>query len=144
MAANLTVANSSLVLSVEGLYPKGLTLQGYAADNVFEVGAVENKEIVMGIDGNLSAGFVYNPQPITLTLQADSPSLEVFEQIWQRESSNREALRVGLTIALPSVNKRFVGRNGFLTSYQAPSGQRLLQPGVAVFNFARLEFSKIS
>lgn len=144
MAATLTVANSSIVLTVEGLYPSGVTLQGYAADSVFEVGAVENKEIVMGIDGNLSAGFVHNPQPITMTLQADSPSLEVFEQIWQREASNRDALRVGMTIALPSVNKRYVGRNGFLTSYQAPNAERILRPGVAVFNFARLEFSKIS
>jgi len=144
MAASLTVANSSIVMTVEGLYPNGVTLAGYAADNVFEFGAVESKELSMGIDGKYSAGFVYNPIPFTLTLQADSESLDVFEQIWQRETSNRDALAVGLTVALPSTGKRYTLRNGYLQSYQAPNGQRILQPGVAVFSFARMEFSKIN
>lgn len=144
MSATLTVANSSLVLSVEGLFPSGVQLQGYAADNVFEAPTVENGEFSMGIDGKLSAGYVFNQIPFTITLQADSPSLDVFEQTWQREASNRDKLQIGLTVALPSNNKRYVLRNGFLQSYQAPSGQRILQPGVAVFTFGRIEFSKIS
>lgn len=144
MAASLTVANSSIVMTVEGLFPNGVTLAGYAADNVFEFGAVESKELSMGIDGKYSAGFVYNPIPFTLTLQADSESLDVFEQIWQRETSNRDALSVGLTVALPSTSKRYTLRNGYLQSYQAPNGQRILQPGVAVFSFGRMEFSKIN
>lgn len=144
MAATLTVANSSLVLSVEGLYPNGVPLQGYAADNVFEAPTVENGEFSMGVDGKLSAGYVFNQIPFTITLQADSASLDVFEQIWQREASNRDKLQIGLTVALPSNNKRYVLRNGFLQSYQAPSAQRILQPGVAVFTFGRIEFSKIS
>jgi hypothetical protein len=143
MAATLTVANSSIVMTVEGIYPSGVPLSGYAADNVFEFGAVESKELSMGIDGKYSAGFVHNPIPFTLTLQADSPSLVVFEQIWQRESSTRDALGVGLTVALPALGKRYGLRNGFLQSYQAPSGQKILQPGVAVFSFARLEFTTL-
>lgn len=144
MTATLTVANSSLVLSAEGLYPNGVQLQGYAADNVFEAPTVENGEFSMGIDGKLSAGYVFNQIPFTITLQADSASLDVFEQIWQREASSRDKLQIGLTVALPSNNKRYVLRNGFLQSYQAPSGQRILQPGVAVFTFGRIEFSKIN
>lgn len=144
MAATLTVANSSIVMTIEGLFPSGVTLSGYAADNVFEFGAVESKELSMGIDGKYSAGFVHNPIPFTLTLQADSESLDVFEQIWARETANRDALGVGLTVALPATGKRYVLRNGYLQSYQAPSGQRTLQPGVAVFSFGRLEFSKIN
>jgi len=144
MAATLTVANSSIILTVEGLYPNGVPITGYAADNVFEFGAVESKELSMGIDGNYSAGFVYNPIPFTLTLQADSPSVEVLEEIWRRETSSRGALNVGLTVALPAVNKRYGLRQGYLMSYQAPSGQRILQPAVAQFSFGRLEPSKIS
>lgn len=144
MTATLTVANSSLVLSVEGLFPNGVQLQGYAADNVFESPTVENGEFVMGVDGKLSAGYVFNQIPFTITLQADSPSLDVFEQIWQREASTRDKLQAGLTVALPSNNKRYVLRNGFLQSYRAPSAQRILQPGVAVFVFGRIEFSKIN
>ena len=144
MTATLTVANSSIVLTVEGLYPNGVALTGYAADNVFEMQAVENGEFSMGIDGKLSAGWVPNPIPLTLTFQADSPSLRIMQEIWQREQSTRDKLRTGLTIALPSNNMRYTARDGFMQSFQAPSGQRILQPGVAVFTFGRIEFSRIN
>ena len=139
MAATLTVANSTITMTVEGLFPNGVRLSGYAADNVFEFGAVENGETAMGIDGRLSAGYVFNEIPFTLNLQADSASLDVFEQIWTREASIRNKLDIGITVALPAVGKRYGLRNGYLRSYQAPSGQRILQPGVAVFTFGRYE-----
>lgn len=144
MAGTLTVANSSLIITVEGLYPSGVRLEGYAADNVFETAAVENAEIVMGVDGKLSAGYVFNPIQFTVNLQADSPSLDVFESIWQREASTRDKLRVGFSAALPSTNKRYVLRDGFFQSYQAPQAQRTLQPASAVFMFSRIEFTKIN
>lgn len=143
MAATLTVANSVITMTVEGLFPSGVRLQGYAADNVFEFGAVENGETAMGIDGKLSAGYVFNEIPFTITLQADSESLDVFEQIWTREATQRNKLEIGLTVALPAVGKRYGLRNGFLRSYQAPNGQRILQPGVAQFVFGRYEPVKL-
>lgn len=143
MGATLTVANSSLVMTVEGIFPNGVALQGYAADNVFETGEVENGEFQMGIDGKLSAGYVFNEIPFTITLSADSPSLDVFEQIWQREASNRDKLDIGLAVALPSNGKRYGLRSGFMRSYKAPSGQRILQPGVAIFTFGKMEFVKL-
>lgn len=144
MSATLTVANSSIVMSVEGLYPSGVTLAGYAADDVFDNPAVENAELSMGIDGKLSAGYVFNPFPVTITLQADSPSLVVFEEIWTREASLRNKLDIGLTFATPANGKRGVFRGGFMTSYQPPNAKRILQPGVAVFTFARYEPSRTS
>lgn len=143
MSATLTVANSSIVLTVEGLYPNGVTLQGYAADNVFEFPEVENAELQMGIDGKLSAGYVFNPFPVTLTLSADSPSLAVFEEIWNREQAIRNKLDLGLSIATPANGKRGTFRNGYLTSYRAPSGQRILQPAAAVLTFGRYEPGKL-
>jgi hypothetical protein len=144
MAATLTVANSSIVLTVEGIHPHGVPLTGYAADNVFEMPTVENGEFSMGIDGKLSAGWVPNPIPLTLTFQADSPSIRILQEIWQREQSTRDKLRTSLTIALPSANLRYTARDGFMQSFQAPSGQRILHPGVAVFIHGKVEFSQIS
>lgn len=144
MTASLTVANSVINMTVEGLHPNGVRLQGYAADNVFEFGDVENGEFSMGIDGKLSAGFVYNEIPFTITLQADSPSLVIFEQIWQRERADRDKLEIGITVASPSLGKRATLRTGFMRSYKAPQGQRTMQPGVAVFTFGGLDFSQTS
>lgn len=143
MAGTLTTANSVLAMSTEALFPQAQVLSGYAADNIFETDAVENGEYSMGIDGKLSAGFVFNEIPFTLTLQADSDSLKLFEQIWQYEVSNRTKLTNNLTITLPSLRRRYDLKNGFMRSYKAPAGQKILQPGVVAFVFARIEPSNL-
>lgn len=143
MAGTLTVANSTITQTVEALYTSAQRIQGYAADDAFDFAEVENGEYSMGIDGNLSAGFVFNAIPFTITLQADSPSISIFENVWQYEVSNRTKLTNQLTVSLPAVGKRYELKNGFMQSYKAPSGKKILQPGVAVFTFARLQVSPI-
>lgn len=143
MAGTLTTANSVLAMTTEALFPAAQILSGYAADNAFEPDAVENGEYSMGIDGRLSAGFVYNEIPFTLTLQADSESLKLFEQIYQYEVSNRTKLVNNLTVTLPSLRRRYDLKNGFMRSYKAPAGQKILQPGVVAFVFARMEASNL-
>ncbi|NGX96385.1 hypothetical protein [uncultured Bradyrhizobium sp.] len=143
MPATLTTANSVLALTTEALFPAAQVLTGYAADNIFETDAVENGEYSMGIDGNLSAGFVYNEIPFTLTLQADSPALKLFEQIYGYEVANRTKLTNNLTITLPALGRRYDLKKGFMRSYKAPAGQKILQPGVVAFVFARQEMSNL-
>jgi hypothetical protein len=143
MPATLTVANSALLLTTEALFPQAQRLQGYAADDAFDFENVESGEYSMGIDGKLSAGFVFNEIPLSITLQADSPSLTLFEQTYQYEVSNRTKLQQDLTITLPSVNKRYDLKAGFMRRYKAPSGKKILQPGVVEFVFARMEVSPL-
>lgn len=143
MAATLTVANSVLSLTVEALFPQAQRLQGYAADDVYDVDAVENGEFSMGIDGNLSAGFVYNEIPFTLTLQADSPSLVLFENVWNYEASNRTKLQCDLSVSLPANGKRYDLKKGYVRSYKAPAGKKILQPGVVVLTFGRMQPSPL-
>lgn len=143
MPASLTVANSAILLTTEALYPQAQRLQGYAADDVFDFENVENGEYSMGIDGHLSAGFVFNAIPFTMTLQADSPSLSQFETTYQYEVSNRTKLLQNLTITLPAVSKRYELKGGYMTRYKAPSGKKILQPGVVEFTFARMQVSAL-
>ncbi|HWT35072.1 MAG TPA: hypothetical protein VN289_02275 [Paraburkholderia sp.] len=143
MAGTLTVANSTITQTVEALYTSAQRIQGYAADDAFDFSEIENGEYSMGIDGKLSAGFVFNAIPFTLTLQADSPSIGIYENVWQYEVTNRTKLTNQLTVSLPAVGKRYELKDGFMQSYKAPSGKKILQPGVAVFTFARLQVSPI-
>jgi len=143
MAGTLTVANSTITQTVEALYTSAQRIQGYAADDAFDFSEIENGEYSMGIDGKLSAGFVFNAIPFTLTLQADSPSISIYENLWQYEVQNRTKLTNQLTVSLPAVGKRYELKDGFMQSYKAPSGKKILQPGVAVFTFARLQVSPI-
>jgi hypothetical protein len=141
MPATLTVANSTLAMTTEALYPSPQRIQGYSADDAFDFAEVENGEYSMGIDGKLSAGFVFNEIPFTITLQGDSASLALYENIWQYEYSNRTKLTQTMTITLPAVNKRYELQNGFMRSYKAPSGKKILQPAVVVFVFNTLQVS---
>ena len=143
MSGTLTVANSTITQTVEALYTSAQRIQGYAADDAFDFSEIENGEYSMGIDGKLSAGFVFNAIPFTLTLQADSPSISIYENLWQYEVTNRTKLTNQLTVSLPAVGKRYELKDGFMQSYKAPSGKKILQPGVAVFTFARLQVSPI-
>ncbi|QMV32332.1 hypothetical protein T2_00015 [Ralstonia phage Elie] len=144
MSATLTTANSSLAMIVEGLYPQAQALQGYAADDAFEADAVESMESSMGIDGKLSVGYVPNPVTFTVTLQADSPSLTIFENIVQSERTNRNKWQIDLTATLPAVGKRYELQKGFLQSYKAPAGKKILQPAVIVVLFESVKFSPFS
>jgi hypothetical protein len=141
MAATLTTANSTMFMSVEALFPQAQRIQGYAADDAFDTEGVENGEYLFGIDGKLSAGFVYNEIPLTLTLQADSPSLTMFEQVVQYERTNRTKLTVQHTITIPDLGKRYNFSNGFMRSYKAPAGKKILQPSVVVFVFEKMDVS---
>lgn len=141
MAGTLTVANSTLAMATEALYTSAQRVQGYAADDAFDFAEVENGEYSMGIDGKLSAGFVFNAIPFTMTLQADSPSLQLFENIWQYEYTNRTKLTQQVTVTLPAVGKRYELKDGFMQSYKAPSGKKILQPAVVVFTFNTLQVS---
>lgn len=143
MAGTLTTANSAILITTEALFPQAQRIQGYAADDAFDFENVQNGEYSMGIDGNLSAGFVFNEIPFTLTLQADSPSLSLFEQTYQYEVSNRTKLTQNVTVTLPAVSKRYELKGGFMRQYKAPSGKKILQPGVVEFVFARLQVSAL-
>lgn len=137
MAATLTVANSVITMTCEALYTSPVQLQGYAADDAFETDAVENGEYSMGIDGNLSAGFVYNAVPFTLTIQADSASIAIFENIYQYEVSNRTKLRHDWSVSIPANGRRYDLTKGYMRSYKAPAGKRILQPAVIALVFER-------
>lgn len=139
MAGTLTVANSALFATVEGLYPSAQRLQGYAADDAFDFTEVENGEYSMGIDGNLSAGFVFYEVPFAITLQADSPSVLLFENIWNYEAANRTKLVHNWTVTIPDLGRRYDLKNGFMRSYKAPSGKKILQPAVVQLVFGRLQ-----
>jgi hypothetical protein len=141
MPATLTTANSTMFMSVEALYPNAQRIQGYAADDAFDTEGVENGEYLYGIDGKLSAGFVFNETPLTITLQADSPSLTIFENVMQYERTNRTKLQVQHTITIPDLGKRYDFTNGFMRSYKAPAGKKILQPSVVVFVFEKLQVS---
>jgi len=127
--ATLTGANSQFTLTVQGVYSAPVTLQGYATDDAFKSEAVANSEVVMGVDGTLSGGFVFTPYKTTIMLQADSPSIDVMETWKNTNIAARDTFIANGSIFVPSINKVFTLTRGFLTnSTSFPDNKKLLQP----------------
>jgi hypothetical protein len=127
--ASLTVANSVIFLVIPDLFPIPQQLMGYAADDVMTTEAVDSVEVVMGIDGQLSAGWMPTPKRQTFTLQADSPSTIMFDAWQQSQEAIKDAYVADATISLPSIGYTYVCTKGFLTNYSpVPDARRILQP----------------
>lgn len=124
---DITAANAVLMLSIPGLFAVPQQLQGFAADDVYDLDEIESVETLMGVDGRLSGGFVWKPQPQTITLQADSASNAVFDAWNENQKSGLRTYQANGVLILPSLGIKFVQTVGFLTNYKAPGAKRLVQ-----------------
>lgn len=125
----ITSANSVFTIVIPGLFPAPVQLQGYASDKAFTTEAIDLAEVQMGVDGRMTAGFVPNPTKQTVTLQADSPSKDIFTALIQAMKTAREVFYISGSIALPSTGESFTLTRGILTNTkQIPDAQKVLQP----------------
>lgn len=132
----ITAANSVFSLTVNNLYPTPQKLGGYAADDAFTSEAVELAEVVMGVDGKQSAGFVFNPTKQTITLMPDSPSIVIFETWKNTMRTVREVFPANATILMPSIKRKYTLTNGILTSAKAlPDVKKLLQANAYIISW---------
>jgi len=127
--ATITAANSQFSLAIADLYPTPQSLQGYAADDAFSTDAVDITETVMGVDGHLSGGFVFNPVSQTINIMPDSPSLEIFENWYLASKTAREVYVANGTIIMPAISRKFTLKRGFLISTPPiATARKTLQP----------------
>jgi hypothetical protein len=125
----ITSANSVFTIVIPGLFPAPVQLRGYASDKAFTTEAVDLAEVQMGVDGRMTAGFVPNPVKQTITLQADSPSKDIFTAMIQAMKTAREVFYISGSISLPSTGESFTLTRGILTNAkQIPDAQKVLQP----------------
>jgi len=140
MAGTLTVANSSMVLVVADLFPSGVPLQGYAADEVFSAEPATHIETMMGVDGRLSGGWVPSERTVNLSLMGDSDSNFVFEEWAGAQRQRRDALIATLIVTVFAINRVYTCTYGFLRTYSSlPDGRRILQPRRYAITFQAID-----
>lgn len=128
MSNNITSADSTFALTITDLYDTPQLLQGYSADAAFAFEAVENVETVMGIDGNMSAGFVFNPIEQSVSIMPDSPSAIIFQQWVKQQRSDKNVYWATAVINIPAIRQIVTLTNGVLVSGPpAPTAARVLQ-----------------
>jgi hypothetical protein len=126
---SLTGANSVIILSIPNLFATPVVLQGYAADDIFDVDQVRRAETLMGVDGFLSAGFIWEQVKQTYAFQADSDSNLIFDQWQMAEQAISDKYPCTATITLPGILAQFNCGPGYLTmASPIPGAKKLYQP----------------
>ena len=126
---SITSANALIVLTVPGVLAVATQLQGFAADDVFDTDDVEMAATLMGVDGILSGGFVYSMVPWNIALQADSPSMPVFEAWDQAQQAVVDVLPAQATVTLTSVGRSYQMVTGYLVrGKRMPDAKKTLMP----------------
>lgn len=142
--ASLTSANAVITLTVPGLFNTPVQLQGFMTDNIYDLPTVEVNQTAMGVDGKLSAGFVFNAIDQTFHIQADSLSNQIFDTWMQAMITQRDTYRVNGETTLPSLGKSYVSTNGALISWPPISaGGKILQGRQALIRWERITASPI-
>lgn len=126
---SITSANSVFMLSFGSLFPIPQKLEGYSADDSFMIDDVEIAQTLMGVDGKLSAGYVPSPKVMTITFQADSPSIAKFEFLIAAMKAAKDTFELNGTIALSGIGRAYSLTKGILTNYKPlPDAKKVLQP----------------
>ena len=117
--ANLTLtsANSVFMLAITGLYDSPQRIEGFSSDAGFMMESVDSVETSMGIDNHFSAGWVPAEVRQTITLQADSPSNDIFETWYATQQAIKEVYFATGRIILPALRKEYVNTKGVLKGY---------------------------
>lgn len=142
---NITAANAVIIMTVEDLFPAGVRLEQFGTDQALDGDEHEYAQARMGVDGELAAGFVPNPWPVTITLEASSPSLKVMQTLAQAMRTNRRTYEVSLTVTVPSLNQVHTYRDGVLTGGKDfPGIKKTLDPTTWRFTFGKYNQSGTS
>ena len=127
--SSITSVNSVYMLAIVGLYDTPQRLQGFAVDDVFDTESIDSAEVMMGVDGALSAGFVFVPVKQSIMLMGNSPSIEMFEQWYSNQQTSGELFAAKATVNLPSLGRAYSMTNGYLTAYSPISdAKKVMQP----------------
>lgn len=144
MPIDITSANSKLRIVVPAYYPGGFDVDDYAADNMFETGALQNAEEQMSADGKYHAGFVFNPTEFTINLMPTSNAGNLVDDWMAAERTAITKFACNAVLTVPALGAKWNFVNGILFTWTpTPPGRRVLQPRPAVFHFESITRSAI-
>ena len=114
----LESASASFMLSITDLFGPPIGIQGFAPDDMFDFGEVKPTHVVMGVDGTLSGGMVYQEIVQKIHLSPDSPSIALFNAWYTAQQSTRKAYAASAVVKLPGVGLSYICSTGWLTGFK--------------------------
>lgn len=134
MARTITSANDTFILDVSGLgallgIATQFQVQGFASDDAFDIEDSNPVEVRKGVDGKKSSGFTPFLVNQVIHLQADSPSIDLFDAWLAAMKAQQEDIPCDGSIVSPSVGKIYTLRNGSMTRIsQMPPNKKVKEP----------------
>lgn len=135
---DITSANAVITLAILPLFSTPQQIQGFAADDVFDFDEIESTEVSMGVDGVLSGGWTWKPQPQRIMLQADSESNDFFDQVYAAQQAAQTVFFGNGSVILPAIGKKFLMINGLLTTFKLPGAAKTLRPRTFRFQWNKV------
>ena len=126
--STITSANAVFSLTIPGVFNTPVILEGYGADDAFTSDAIPKAEVMMGVDGQMSAGFVFAPTKVKIHLQADSNSIAIFETWNAIQQSAKDLFFANAQIVLMGPGDAYDLFKGALTNFKGmPDAKKTLQ-----------------
>jgi hypothetical protein len=142
---DITAADVQAVLKVEDLFPAGIELDRYAADQAIAAETAQIAETRMGVDGHMVAGYTPAIYVVKLNFEANSPAAESLAQVLDASAANRRIYMCELVVTIPSIRTVLTWKNGVLQSGTlAPAVKKVLDPTEWTLHFEAFERSAAS
>ena len=139
MARTLTNANSILTLAVADLDIEPVQLQGFGTNDMFDTTAIKSAEVMVGVDGVKSQGYIAFLVPFKFTLQADSLSIDVMDAIQEAQEAAQETYELSMSLSAPGLGKLWTFINGTITEFKkTPKGEKLMQAQSYEITFGKM------
>lgn len=143
--ATLTSANSDFILTIPGAFAAPMVIQGYATDDAFGSEDVNPVEVKIGVDGLKSSGFTPYLVKTLIHLQADSPSILIFDNWNGALQAARDDITAAGAIASPSLGIAWALINGSLTRFKPiPDAKKIFEPRTFEITWAQVIPSAIT
>lgn len=129
MSGTITSANSVIMLGVNTIFSVAQQLQGYAAEDIFDTDDVDLAEVVLGLDGKQSSGWVPYNVKWRFTLMPNSDSILLLDTWITSQNVLKDVYTAFGVVTLRGPGKKFTLNNGTLTRGKVmPDAKKTLQP----------------
>jgi hypothetical protein len=140
MSKTITSANNTVILNIPGVFGNPIELDKWAADDAFTVEGITTGEVMQGVDGKISRGWVPSLRVFAFTLMADSSSCVDMDTLNSAQQAIKEFYSIAATIYMPGPGIQYNCRAGILTKYSPMAeAKKVLQPRKFEITFGRMD-----
>lgn len=130
----ITAANTVISFRCKGVYDEWVRMVGAQADQFLSMGDVTMAQTRLGVDGKQSMGWIPHEVPLTLSLEANSPSIMVMEEVQNDFTRNSDVRLCEFQVDYPSVKRRQVFSGSMVTKAGGTGISQLLNGSTYTFN----------